>query len=111
MSVMRFEKLVRDRIPEVLASKGVIAETRILSGDEYPKALRRKLVEEAGELDRALTSDDLKGEISDVMEVLDAIAEAYGFTKEELFAVQERKRAERGGFGKRVFLVSTEDKN
>lgn len=110
MATMRFDKLVRDRIPEVLDSKGVDSETRILSSEEYLKALKLKLVEEAGELDRALTSEDLKGEIADVMEVLDAIAAAYGFSKGELLAAQDRKRAERGGFAQRIFLMSTTDR-
>ena len=109
MSLIHFNKLVRDRIPEILHAKGMIAETRVLTTEEYARMLRVKLVEEAGELDRALTSDDLQGEIVDVLEVVDAIAALSGFSRAALLTAQEKKRAERGGFSKRIFLIRTKD--
>jgi predicted house-cleaning noncanonical NTP pyrophosphatase (MazG superfamily) len=42
-------KLVRDRIPEIIESDGHNAFTRILDGQDYRAALLAKLVEEARE--------------------------------------------------------------
>lgn len=109
MATLHFNKLVRDRVPEIIKARGTHPETRELSGEEYLRAQKSKLIEESSELDRALTSDDLKGEIADVLEVTDALAAAYGFSKEELLAAQEKKRVERGGFSKKIFLISTTD--
>lgn len=40
-----FNKLVRDRIPEIIRNNNEEAITRILNDDEYKKALENKLLE------------------------------------------------------------------
>lgn len=106
---MHFNKLVRDRIPEILRAQGIVPEVRALNSSEYETALKDKLVEEAGELNRALTSEDLKSELTDVLEVVDAITRYHGFSAKELEAARAKKKSERGGFEQRIFLVSTRD--
>ena len=99
-----YNKLVRDRIPEIIAGNGGECETRILDRDEYRRALREKLREEVAEYEK----DGTLEELADIMEVVRALAAADGADAGELEAVRARKAGERGGFENRVFLVSVE---
>ena len=101
---MVYNKLVRDKIPAIIESKGKRANIRILSDDEYTAELTRKLDEEVSEFHK----DKNLEELADILEVVYALTENIGCSKEELFAVNEKKRAERGGFQDRVFLISNE---
>lgn len=98
----RYEKLVRDRIPEIIESEGFIPDVRILSDDEYLAQLHRKLKEETEEYLR----DENAEEIADILEVLEAICAAKGFSKEDVQHIKSEKRERRGGFDQRLFLIS-----
>ena len=89
-----YQKLVRDRIPEIIQRSGKTCSVRRLSSEDYLQALRTKLGEELAEY---LESGELS-ELADLLEVLLATAEAEGYTREELEAVREKKARERGGF-------------
>lgn len=104
----QYPKLVRDKIPEiVLENEGKTAATRVLSNDqEYLEFLLRKLIEEATELSKAETDDNRVEELADVMEVFEAILELKGITQNDVTKVQEQKRQKRGGFKKRLLMVS-----
>jgi predicted house-cleaning noncanonical NTP pyrophosphatase (MazG superfamily) len=101
-----FRKLVRDRIPEIIEKDGKNAVTRVLDEREFLTALENKLLEEVQEL--RVDSADKKEEIADIYEVLDAFIGARGFSREEIAALQLKKRAKRGGFSKRLFLERVE---
>jgi Uncharacterized conserved protein len=94
-------KLVRDRIPEIMRREGKSPQVEELKGAQLRAALKDKLVEEALELH---TSDDIREELADVLEVADAIIEAYGIDRAGLCAIRDKKREERGGFDKGYFL-------
>jgi len=99
-------KLVRDRIPEIIESKGERAVSRRLTDEEYEPALLDKLLEESQELALAESRQDRLEEAADVYEVLVAIARMSGFDFAEVEFAAERKRAERGGFYDRIWLDS-----
>ena len=101
-----FRKLIRDRVPEIIAANGEKAVTRVLDEAEFVTALENKLLEEVQEM-RA-NKAERKIEIADIYEVLDALIQAYGFSKEEIMQLKEEKRQKRGGFEKRLFLEGTE---
>ena len=103
----QYNKLVRDRIPEIIAGDGRGYETVTLSEEQYREALRTKLIEEAEEV-AAASLEKLAIELADVYEIMAAIMSAYGIDRETVFAEQERRRAERGGFAKRIQLLWTE---
>ena len=104
-----YPKLVRDRIPEVIAeSAGREVATRALELEEFIEYLKKKAVEEAIELADSSTDAHLLEEITDMREVLDTLEEAKGFTAEEVRAVQNKKRAERGGFDSRLLMLHNE---
>ena len=96
----RYNKLVRDRIPELIKKSGKTCKTRRLSDDEYRDRLKEKLTEEVGEL---LKSPCVE-EIADIIEVLEAISSNIGSSLPEVIEIKEKKRRERGGFSKRIFL-------
>ncbi|MGI5202248.1 hypothetical protein ACQEU6_11810 [Spirillospora sp. CA-108201] len=96
----RSEKLVRDRIPEIIRDAGRAPETRTATGEEHPALLRNKLYEEAGEY--VATNDP--AELADLLEVLHALAALHGLTPEQLEEQRAAKAAERGAFSKRFVL-------
>ena len=96
-----YNKLVRDKIPDIIIAEGKTATTTILTHDEYYKALVAKLHEEVQEF---AESDSIE-EIADILEVIDAIITAKGVTKDQINTIQEQKRTERGGFEKRILLL------
>ena len=89
-------KLVRDRIPEIIQEDG---KTPIMDEEEYVRELDRKLCEEAEEY----RADGSIEEMADVLEVLQAICIARGYTLQQLEEVRRKKAAERGGFKKRIY--------
>ncbi len=92
-------KLVRDKIPAIIIADGKIPITRILDDGEYLEELDKKLNEEIAEYQ----ADKSIEEMADVLEVLFAICEARGHSVEELMAVRNEKREERGGFEQKIF--------
>lgn len=100
-----YNKLVRDRIPEIIAANGKTAQIRVLSKEEYVAALEKKLIEEVGEY---LEGKELS-ELADIMEVVEALAENAGVPFEKLLAMQAEKQRTNGAFQKRLFLECVED--
>ena len=98
-----YNKLVRDQIPDIIAAAGSQPSTRVLDHASYQAALRSKLLEEAEEAESA-SDDQLASELADVLEVLRALAMAHDVKWEDIELQAARKRAERGGFGRRIFL-------
>ncbi|CBE67513.1 MAG: nucleoside triphosphate pyrophosphohydrolase [Candidatus Methylomirabilis oxygeniifera] len=102
-----YNKIVRDKIPEIIAKRGERAKIIHLRGDALVTALRQKLVEEAFEAVDARSGDDLVGELADVSEVIDALCRALKVSDPHLKAVQLEKRQKRGGFEKGIMLERT----
>ena len=93
-------KLVRDKIPEIIQQSGKEPVTRIADDAEYWQRLKDKLHEEVHEF----VQDDDIDELADILEVIYALSEAKGVSKEELEGKREKKAAERGGFKDKVIL-------
>lgn len=97
-------KLVRDRIPEIIEKSGKTAYYRILNNEEYIKELDRKLNEECAEY----KEDKSIEELADMLEVIYAIAQARGYSIEELEQVRAEKAEKRGSFKDRIYLEKVE---
>lgn len=95
-----YNKLVRDKIPEIIRADGKECEIRVAEGKEKYELLENKLMEEVNEF---LEDKNLE-ELADVMEVLFGLAREIGYSEEELISKREEKRAERGGFKDGVIL-------
>ncbi len=102
-----YNKLVRDRIPAILAQSGYTYDTAIMDEQEYQQALREKLIEEAREAANAVETQQLITELADLYEVIDTLISENNITPETVRAEQERRRQERGGFSQRIRLLST----
>jgi len=97
-------KLVRDRIPEIISSNGQKSVCRTLSQQEYLSALDAKLNEELNEYQR----DKSMEELADLLEVIHAVIAARGSTYEQVEALRLAKNEKRGSFEKRIWLESVE---
>ena len=95
-----YNKLVRDKIPEIIENAGKTSHTRILDNNEYITELDRKLDEECAEFHK----DKNVEELADIMEVVYALARAVGSSPDELESVRKDKADKRGGFEKKIFL-------
>lgn len=105
MSTKIFNKLVRDRIPEIILGKGKQCETKTIEGAELLSALATKLVEEKDEF----IEEPSVEELADILEVVYGLIEHHETTLSEVERVRQKKREERGGFQKGVFLVSVSE--
>ena len=100
-------KLVRDRIPEIIVAEGRDYATEIMEDAEYRQALLAKLVEEAQEAAQAEPGELVK-ELADLYEVIDALLMAFDLDEDAILALQEKLRDERGGFKQRIKLLWTD---
>lgn len=102
MPTERHDKLVRDRIPEIVTASGARPETRIADEVEYRALLRAKLVEEVHEF----LEGENPAELVDVLEVVRALATDLGTEPDDLERLREKKAAENGSFSDRVVLMA-----
>ncbi len=106
MPKITYNKLVRDRIPEIIEASGKSCVVETMSDDDYLRALDAKLEEELAEYHRERNIEEL----ADLMEVIRAAAAARGYSVEELERVRAEKAAKRGGFEKKLFLIEVIEK-
>ena len=95
-----YNKLVRDKIPEIINSKGDECITEILPDDRYLEMLDKKLDEELKEYHEDRNIEEL----ADLVEVIYAVTKARGYTLEELENTRRAKAEKRGAFDKKILL-------
>ncbi|HWS48652.1 MAG TPA: nucleoside triphosphate pyrophosphohydrolase [Candidatus Methanoperedens sp.] len=96
-------KLIRDKIPEIIEQNEGHCETKVLNDIEYELELKKKLIEEAIELQRA-KDEEIVGELADVLELVKSIASYKGVEFCKVEEKQISKKEKRGGFDKKIFL-------
>lgn len=104
-----YQKLVRDRIPEIIQKKGGLPAFVKLDDDAFRIALKRKLLEEANELIEAVSREDVLGELADVLQLVESIAADHGLSFQEVETHKEAKKQERGAFTEQVFLEHVDE--
>ena len=100
VSVIKYNKLVRDRIPEIIEASGKRCIYSTLSDKEYLAKLDEKLNEELAEYQEGKSVEEL----ADLLEVIRAVTVARGSSIEEVEAIRRDKAAKRGGFEKKILL-------
>ena len=95
-----YNKIVRDRIPEIIESDGKRCVCETLPQDQYIAMLDAKLNEELAEYQQSKSLEEL----ADLLEVMGAVVRARGYTWEQLTDICKKKKEERGGFEKRILL-------
>ena len=117
MAVKTYNKLVRDKIPDIIAKQGKSVTFHIVKGEDLKEALNSKLFEEVRELINAETEEQIIEEMEeqiieemvDVMEVLYAIKDMYGISESDLDDRRFEKIDEKGGLREGYFLESVSD--
>lgn len=105
--IKKHNKLIRDRILEIIEANKEKSSFRILNRKEYIKEIKKKILEEAKELIEAKGKKEIINEIVDVQELVDVLILESGLTKLQIQKQQKIKRKKRGGFKKRLFLIKT----
>ncbi len=98
--IKKYNKLVRDRIPEIIEASGNSCITETLSDEEYLRMIDAKLDEELAEYHK----DQNIEELADLMEVIYAAVIARGYTLEDLEQIRAEKVTKRGAFAKKILL-------
>ena len=98
-----YQKLVRDKIPEIIKNNGEEPITRILTDEEYKKELEKKLYEEYNEVLNSKGSDRIE-ELADMLEVISSLATLEGESLDKVIEVAKTKSKKRGSFEQKIFL-------
>ena len=99
-----YNKLVRDKITDIIEADGRIAKYRTLDNNEYRKELNSKLQEEVKEY----LDDNNVEELADIVEVVYGILNSKDVTIDEFEKVRIKKQEERGAFNKKIYLEEAE---
>jgi predicted house-cleaning noncanonical NTP pyrophosphatase (MazG superfamily) len=98
-------KLVRDKLPEILESEGAKAEVYKVADDQiFKEVLLSKLEEEALEANEALSKEDLLETLGDIETVINGLLELNNYKRSDLAAQQVKKEKEVGSYSKRLIL-------
>jgi len=97
MTVKKYNKLVRDKIPQIIESQGKKCKFYVATGTDYHNRLKDKLIEEAKEF----FENPCVEELADVQEVIDALGESHRW---DVTGARLKKRREHGGFWRRYVL-------
>ena len=100
-----YRKLIRDKIPEIIERSGKICRTEILADADYLKLLDEKLTEELSEYQESKSLEEL----ADLLEVMEAVVTARGYSWEQLQTVKAEKKAARGGFAEKLLLLEVSE--
>ena len=100
MKEIIYDKLVRDKIPEIIEKSGKQCEIEVLSDEKYLEMIDKKLDEELAEYHK----DKNIEELADLLEVIYAATKVRGYSIEDLEKVRAEKAEKRGGFDKKILL-------
>jgi len=100
---MKTNKLVRDKIPQIIKNAGKVPTTHIADDDEYWQKLKEKLKEEVEEFLKQSSEEEL----ADILEVIYTICDFKKIDKEKLEVFRKKKAEERGGFKGKIILDET----
>ena len=106
MGINTYNKLVRDRIPEIIEADGKTCVIETLSDSRYLEMLDAKLAEELAEYQESKSLEEL----ADLLEVMRAVVQARGWTWGQLEQVRQEKAMQRGGFEKKILLKEVIEK-
>ena len=103
--MIKYDKLIRDKIPEIIEQSGKKCIVEAMDNDTYIEYLDQKLNEELAEYHQ----DKSKEELADLLEVIYAVAVARGCSVEDLERIRVEKAEKRGAFEKRLLLKSVSE--
>lgn len=102
-----YNKLVRDKIPEIIENDGETPIVKTLNDNEYRIELEKKLKEEYEEVLSANGKEERLEELADMLEIISALASLEDEDIQTVINIMDKKREKRGGFTKKLFLEKT----
>jgi len=109
MEKIYYNKLCRDKVPELIEAKGFECEVREVDHDEYRREIIRKVFEEASGVSNHSGRESLLKELADLVITLDAVTKEFGITDEELDEAVEKSIEEKGGYDDMLYLAWSSD--
>jgi predicted house-cleaning noncanonical NTP pyrophosphatase (MazG superfamily) len=109
MQKIYYNKLCRDKVPEIIQGKGFECDVREVDHDEYKREITRKVVEEATGVSSHATRSGLLKELADLLITIDAVKKEYGLEEEEINEAIEASIEEKGGYEDRLYLSWSSD--
>lgn len=100
-----YNKLIRDKIPEIIEADGYIPITRILSDEEYKKELEKKLYEEYLEVLNTKNRKERIEELADMLEIIIYLSMIENSSLDEVIEISKKKKLMRGGFDQKIYLI------
>ena len=104
MDTKKYNKVVRDKIPEIIADSGKKYNLKQLDDESFLAKIEKKLIEEVNEYSE---SKDVE-ELADLLEVIYRISELRGVNSDELDEIRKDKAKKRGIFANNLFLIDAE---
>lgn len=104
----KVDKLIRDKLPQIMRASGIQVFERVMEKDEYLKRLKDKLLEETKEVIASGSEKEMREELADLLEVMLALAKIYGMELADIQQAAEQKREDKGGFDNRIYNAFVE---
>jgi predicted house-cleaning noncanonical NTP pyrophosphatase (MazG superfamily) len=109
MEKIYYNKLCRDKVPDIVRAKGFECEVREVDHDEYKREIIRKVFEEASGVSNHVGRASLLKELADLVVTVDAVKKEFGITNEELNEAVEKSIEDKGGYEDRLYLSWSSD--
>ncbi|HSH25004.1 MAG TPA: nucleoside triphosphate pyrophosphohydrolase [Massilibacterium sp.] len=107
--MIMYNKLVRDKVPEIIEGDGLVCHTKQLSEMEFLNEVNFTLYEELEQYTRVQTNEEAIEKLADVLELIHTLTKANGGTIEQLEQIRKQKYEKRGGFEQKTFLIHVTD--
>lgn len=104
-----YNKLVRDKIPEIIERKGQRYTTKKLDTSSFIQELKAKFKEEITEYLATENDNDAIEELADILEIIHSLSRVHGGNFNDIEAARQKKFIERGGFTEKIYLINVED--
>ena len=104
-----YNKLVRDKVPQIIQNEGKVVYYSMLDGDNLRKMLKIKLIEESREVSKSMTKEEMINKLADVSEVIEAIYEAFDITDADVDIIKHKKMQEKGAYKSGAYLMCVEE--
>lgn len=109
MEKIYYNKLCRDKIPEIIQAKGFDCQVRVTDHDEYKREIIRKVYEEASGVTNNAGREHMVAEIADLIITLEAVKKEFSIDDAEIAAAVQKSTEEKGVYDKRLYLSWSSD--
>ena len=109
MEKIYYNKLCRDKVPDIIRGKGFECDVREVDHDEYRREIVRKVFEEASGVSNHSGRESLLKELADLMITIEAVQKEFSITPDEVAEAVEKSVDEKGGYEDRLYLSWSSD--